>query len=110
MTKMRDMYEENIRLLQESQMVNIVQQFSNFKTIKILEDEAKTRLQRRKNKLLKLEKIKYLSEEHGHAFTNLLCMLFELQIHQVNEIVQFVIDAHHYLSMEYSLSSNRTVS
>ena len=102
--------EENVNLLRERQLVDIVQQFSNVKVIKVLEEEAEARLERRKSRLLRLERLCMLAKEHGHAFSTLLCMLLELQIHRINEIIQFVMDARHYLSMVYSLSSLRNVS
>ena len=106
----RDILEENVSQLQEHRLVDILQLFSKSKVIKVMEQEAECRLQRKKDKLEKLEQLCTLAKEHGYAFTTLLCMLFELQIHRINEIIQFVIDARHYLSMEYSLSSLRNVS
>lgn len=102
--------EQTVNLLQQRQLVNTVQQCSKTKVIKILESEAEARLERRGNRLLRLERLCTLAKEHGHAFSTLLCMLFELQSHRINEIIQFVMDARHYLSMEYSLSSLRIVS
>ena len=109
LTKTRDFLEENINL-QEKNMIDIVQKFSKTKIIKVLEKEAEIRLQRRERKLERLETLCTFSKKYGHAFSTLLCMLFELQIHNINEIVQFVLDARHYLFMEYSLSSVRNVS
>jgi histidyl-tRNA synthetase len=102
--------EEDVNVLQERRLIDIVQQFSKAKVNKVLEEEAKARLQRRANRLLKLEKLYTLAKEHGYAFSTIFCMLLELQIHRINEIIQFVIDARHYLFMEYSLSSVRNVS
>ncbi|XP_058792311.1 HAUS augmin-like complex subunit 3 [Phymastichus coffea] len=108
LTNHRDFLEENVNLLQEQQLVDVVQQLSITKVIKIMEKEAQARLDRRKDKLSRLQRLCTLAREHGYAFSTLLCMLFELQIHRINEIVQFVIDARYYLSMEYSLSSTRS--
>ncbi|XP_003426910.1 uncharacterized protein LOC100679439 [Nasonia vitripennis] len=110
LTKSRDFLEENVNLLQERPLVDLIEQFSKSKIVKVLEEEAESRLQRRRSRLLRLERLCTLAKEHGHAFSTLLCMLFELQIHRINEIVQFVIDARHYLSMEFSLSSTRNDS
>lgn len=110
LTKSRDYLEENVNFLQEKRLMEMIQQFSHSKIVKVLEREAETRLQRRKERLSKLERLCTFAKEHGYAFATLICMLFELQIHRINEIVQFVIDARHYLSKEYSLSLIRNVS
>lgn len=102
--------EESVNVLQEKRLIEMIQQFSQTKIVKVLEKEAETRLQRRKERLIKLERLCMFAKEHGYAFATLLCMLFELQIHRINEIVQFVIDARHYVSKEYSLSVIRNVS
>ncbi|KAL7298272.1 hypothetical protein TKK_0008624 [Trichogramma kaykai] len=110
LTKSRDFLEENVNLLQERQLVDYAHQYAKSKVVKVLTDEAECRLQRRRNKVSKLERLSTLAKDNGHAFSTLLCMLFELQIHRINEIVQFVLDARHYLSMEYTLSSLRNES
>ncbi|XP_011498632.1 PREDICTED: uncharacterized protein LOC105362830 [Ceratosolen solmsi marchali] len=109
-SKSRDILEEDVNILQERQLVDLVQQFAKAKVNKVLEEEAKARLKRRTSRLVKLEKLCTLAKEHGYAFSTIFCMLLELQIHRINEIIQFVMDARHYLSMEYSLSSVRNSS
>lgn len=110
MVKELGILQEKSRILQDRTMVDVVHQHTKGKIVKILEDEAKVRLQRRKKRLENLEELVTLTKERGFAFTTLLCMLMELQIHQINEVVQFVLDSRHFLSQEYGLSSVRTVS
>lgn len=95
--------------MQEVRLVNAVEQYSRARIFKVYEEEAKTRIERKTNRLFRLERLCTFAKEHGHAFSTLLCMLFELQIHRINEIISFVIDARHYLSKEYNLSTSRTV-
>ncbi|XP_014205284.1 uncharacterized protein LOC106637132 [Copidosoma floridanum] len=110
LTKTRDFLEENIYQLQECKLVDTVQKFSRARIVKIYKEEAEARLEKKRNRFLRLERLCTYATEHGHAFSTLLCMLFELQIHRINEIINFVIDARHYLTMEYSLSSMRIES
>ncbi|XP_033297310.1 uncharacterized protein LOC117204218 isoform X2 [Bombus bifarius] len=75
----------------------------------ILKD-AHTRLIRTKNHLEKLRNLRFLAREHGHVHTDLLRMLMEVQFQCLKNVSEFVADAYHYFTTEYSLSSTRCES
>ncbi|XP_012163134.3 HAUS augmin-like complex subunit 3 isoform X1 [Bombus terrestris] len=109
-TRKRDFLEENITLLQERQLTEVVQQFSELQITKILKQDAHTRLIRTKNHLEKLRYLRFLAREHGHVHTDLLRMLMEVQFQCLKNVSEFVADAYHYFTTEYSLSSTRCES
>ncbi|XP_043510099.1 HAUS augmin-like complex subunit 3 isoform X1 [Frieseomelitta varia] len=107
LTRKRDALEEDITLLQEHQLTEVVQQFSQLEITKILKQDAHTRLERAKNHLEELRNLRYLARERGHVRIDLLRMLMEMQFQCLKNVSEFVGDAYHYLITEYSLSSTR---
>ncbi|XP_029040733.2 HAUS augmin-like complex subunit 3 [Osmia bicornis bicornis] len=110
LTRKRDLLEENVSLLQEHQLTEIVQQFAELEITKILKENADTKLEETKLSLERLKNLRYLAREHGHAYTDLLCILMEMQFHRLKNVSEFVADVYHYLKMEYLLSSARCES
>ncbi|CAL7938752.1 unnamed protein product [Xylocopa violacea] len=107
LTKKRDFLEETVSLLQECQLSEVVHTFSELEINKVLEEDARARLERAQQHLEKLKKLLSLVREHGHVHTDLLCMLMGMQWHRLKDIAEFVADARHYLTTEYLLSSTR---
>lgn len=96
--------------MQEHQLTQIVQQFTELEISKVLKEIADTKLEETKLSLEKLKNLRSLAREHGHAYTDLLCILMEMQFHRLKNVSEFVADVYHYLKMEYLLSSARCVS
>lgn len=106
LTGKRDFLDENVGLLRR-QLEVAVRQTIYLEILKILVKNGRAKLERREDRLKKLEHVRKLAREHGHAYSDLLCMLMELQCQSITEIVEFAADARHYLATEYSLSSMR---
>ncbi|PBC28510.1 HAUS augmin-like complex subunit 3 [Apis cerana] len=109
LTKKRDFLEEEI-LLQECQLSEIVQQFSELEITKVLKQDAHIRLEQTKNHLQKLKNLQFFAREHGHVHTDLLRILMEMQFHCLKNVSEFVADVYHYLKTEYLLSFTRCES
>ncbi|XP_017876970.1 HAUS augmin-like complex subunit 3 [Ceratina calcarata] len=103
----RDFLEENVSLLHDRQLTEIVQRFAEFQINKVLREDAISRSKRAKNHLEKLENLRLLVREHGYARVCLLCILMEMEFHRLTDVYEFVSDAFHYLTSEYSLSAAR---
>ena len=110
LTGKRDILEEDIELLRETQLEEYVRQYAKLVITNILINDGHARVERRKNRLEKLDHLRLLAREKGHGHSDLLCMLMQLQLRRLKEIVEFIADARHYLATEYSLSSVRSVS
>ncbi|XP_076391699.1 HAUS augmin-like complex subunit 3 isoform X2 [Megachile rotundata] len=108
--KKRDFLEENVSVLQEHQLTEIVQQFTEQEITKLLKQNADTRLEKTKLQLEKHKNLLCVAREHGHVYTDLLCMLMQMQFHRLKNVSEFIIDAYHYLKTEYKLSSTRIES
>ena len=96
--------------MQERQLTEVVQQFSQLEITKILKRDAHARLERAQNHLEELGNLRFLARERGHVRIDLLRMLMEMQFQCLKNVSEFVADAYHYLITEYSLSSTRCVS
>ncbi|XP_017762755.1 PREDICTED: HAUS augmin-like complex subunit 3 [Eufriesea mexicana] len=107
LTKRRDFLEENVNLLQQNQLTELVQQFSEREITKILRHDMQSRHKEKKNCLEKLKTLLFLVRENGHVSTDLLRILMEIQFSRLRVISEFVADAYHYLATEYSLSTKR---
>ncbi|XP_046435643.1 uncharacterized protein LOC124187455 [Neodiprion fabricii] len=103
----RDYLEEKVRLWRENQVEEAVTHSAEFFITEILVLDARLRYERREHRLSSMLRLRELARERGHAHSDLLCMLMELQFNRVMEAVEFVADARYYLSTEYSLSSVR---
>lgn len=97
-------------MLQECQLAEIVQQFAEFEIAKFQKQDAQRRLEQRKTELAKLKNLQFLAREDGHVHANLLSMLMQMQFQRLKDVSEFVVDAHHYLITEYSMSHTRCVS
>lgn len=110
LTNRRDFLEENVSLLQNHQLVEVVQRFAEFHIDTVLKEDAASRLKRAKHHLEKLENLRSLVREHGYARVCLLCILVEMEFHRLMEVYEFVSDAFHYLTTEYTLFAARCES
>lgn len=110
LTSKRDFLEENEELMGEQQLLELVRQHVRLVLTKMLVDDGRARADRRKKRLEKLQNLRTLARERGHGHSDLLCMLMQLQLRRLREIVDFVADGRHYLETEYRLSSMRCVS
>ncbi|KYM95719.1 PREDICTED: HAUS augmin-like complex subunit 3 [Cyphomyrmex costatus] len=107
LTIKRDILEQNIELLRDQQLPELVVQYAEIETIKILKNDALTRLERRKTRLEKLKNLYSLTGKHGHVYVDLLYLLMEMQFCRLREVTEFIADARHYILTEYKLSSAR---
>ncbi|KAF7380397.1 hypothetical protein HZH68_016262 [Vespula germanica] len=107
LTRRRNFLEENITLLRERQLTEAIEQYVETAIIQVLQQAARARLKRRKIRFGKLKSVLSFTREHGHAHSDLLCILMDMQFHSLKEISEFIGDARHYLATEYSLSSSR---
>ncbi|XP_047367533.1 HAUS augmin-like complex subunit 3 [Vespa velutina] len=107
LTRRRNFLEENITLLRERQLTEVIEQYVETEIIHILRQATRARLKRRKIRFGKLKSLLSFTREHGHAHSDLLCILMDMQFHSLKEISEFIGDARHYLATEYSLSSTR---
>ncbi|KAI4488688.1 hypothetical protein M0802_011396 [Mischocyttarus mexicanus] len=103
----RDFLEENIVLLRERQLPEVVEQYVGTAIIQVLQQSSLVRLTRRRIRFEKLKSLLSFTREHGHAYSDLLCILMDSQFHSLKEISEFIDNARHYLTTEYSLSSSR---
>ncbi|KAK2581031.1 hypothetical protein KPH14_006078 [Odynerus spinipes] len=110
LTRKRNFLEENVMLSRERQLEEVIEKYVESATTEVLQQDARAKLKRRQIRLDKLKSVLALTREHGHAHSDLLCMLINTQYHLLNEIFEFVADARHYLTTEYSLSSMRCES
>lgn len=110
LTRRRNFLEENITLLRERQLTEAIEQYVETAIIQVLQQAARARLKRRKIRFGKLKSVLSFTREHGHAHSDLLCILMDMQFHSLKEISEFIGDARHYLATEYSLSSSRCVN
>lgn len=109
LTRKKLFLEENVSI-QNRQLTEVVQQFTELETIKILKKQAEKQLQRRRAQSEKLENLRTLTREEGHVHADLLCILMEIQFRSLEEIMEFIEGARFYLDAEYSLSLARYVS
>jgi len=105
----RDILEQNIELLRDQQLPEVVVQYAEMETIKILKNDALARVERRKARLEKLKNLHSLAGKHGHVHVDLLYLLMEMQFRRLHEVAEFIADARHYIITEYKLSSARCV-
>lgn len=105
----RDFLEENVRLLRDNRLEEAISQSAEVAITEILALDARLRYERRERRLCSMLRLRELAREHGHAHSDLLCMLMELQFRRIMEAFEFVADARYYLSTEYSLSAARDV-
>lgn len=109
LTSRRDFLEENIALIRNTQLEEVVRQYARLVITQILVNNGHARSARRSTRLKKLENLRTLAREKGHGHADLLCILMQLQLQRLKEIVEFIADGRHYLATEYSLSSVRAV-
>ncbi|XP_018343449.1 PREDICTED: HAUS augmin-like complex subunit 3 [Trachymyrmex septentrionalis] len=107
LTIKRDILEQNIELLRDQQLPEVVVQYAEMETIKILKNDALARVERRKARLEKLKNLYFLAGKHGHVYVDLLYLLMEMQFRRLHEVAEFIADARHYIITEYKLSSAR---
>ncbi|XP_066594535.1 HAUS augmin-like complex subunit 3 isoform X2 [Prorops nasuta] len=110
LTRERDCLEENLMLLQQKQLFEVAEHFADIEMNKLIENNAQASLQRRKLSLEKLNNLLLLTKQHGHATSDLLCILMDMQNQHLHEVAEFIADAVYYLTTEYSLSSHRCES
>ncbi|XP_048509970.1 uncharacterized protein LOC105688924 isoform X2 [Athalia rosae] len=103
----RDFLEENVRLLRENRLEESITQSSELVITEIVLQDAQSRYEQRERRLFDMLRLRELASEHGHAHSDLLCMLMELQYRRLMEALEIVADARHYLATEYLLSSTR---
>lgn len=108
--KRRDFLEEKITLLREGQLTKAIEQYVETEVAQVLKQAARAKLKRRNIRFGQLKYLLSLTREHGHTYSDLLCILMDMQFHTLKEISEFIGDARHYLATEYSLSSSRCVS
>ncbi|XP_015186494.1 PREDICTED: HAUS augmin-like complex subunit 3 isoform X2 [Polistes dominula] len=107
LNRRRDFLEENITLLRERQLPEVIEQYVETAIIQVLQQALLVRLRRRQTRFDKLKSLLSFTREHGHAYSDLLCILMDSQFHSLKEISEFIANARHYLTTEYSLSSSR---
>ncbi|KYQ48562.1 HAUS augmin-like complex subunit 3 [Trachymyrmex zeteki] len=87
LTIKRDILEQNIELLRDQQLPEVVVQYAEMETIKILKNDALARVERRKARLEKLKNLHSLAGKHGHVHVDLLYLLMEMQFRRLHEEV-----------------------
>lgn len=107
LARRRDFLEENITLLRERQLPEVIEQYVENAIIQVLQQTLLVRLRRRQTRFEKLKSLLSFTREHGHVYSDLLCILMDSQYHSLKEISEFIANARHYLTTEYSLSSSR---
>lgn len=106
----RDTLESEVMMLKEQELREAVKELVKMDLTEILVKNARLRVERREGKLEKLQQLQTLVKRKGHAYSDLICLLMELQSVKLHEIFEFVNDVQHYLTTEYSLSAKRRVS
>ncbi|KAK0080835.1 hypothetical protein PV326_007976 [Microctonus aethiopoides] len=107
LTSKRDILEENNRLLMD-RLKESVEHYRNTLITKILVENGEARLHRKKSRQIKLEHLLHLAQDMGHAHSDLLTILMQMQLQKLNEIISFVNDARNFSNTDYELSSKRT--
>ncbi|KAK0181546.1 hypothetical protein PV327_003822 [Microctonus hyperodae] len=107
LTSKRDILEENNRLLMD-RLKESVEHYCNTLITKILVENGEARLHRKQSRQVKLEHLLHLTQDMGHAHSDLLTILMQMQLQKLNEIISFVNDARNFSNTDYELASKRT--
>ncbi|XP_015126523.1 uncharacterized protein LOC107048074 [Diachasma alloeum] len=102
----RDILEET-NLLMDTRLQEAANYYGKFVITRILLENGQARLERRKKRLSKIERLLHFARDMGHAHSDLLSILMQVQLRKLNEIVEFVNDARYHLAAEYSHASKR---
>ncbi|XP_011311197.1 uncharacterized protein [Fopius arisanus] len=102
----RDILEET-NLLMETRLQEAANYYGKFVITKILLENGQARLERRKKRLSRMERLLHFARDMGHAHSDLLAILMQVQLRKLNEIVEFVNDIRYHIAAEYIHASKR---
>ncbi|XP_063982492.1 uncharacterized protein LOC135165289 [Diachasmimorpha longicaudata] len=102
----RDILEETNSLM-DIRLQEAAIYYGKFVITKILLENGQARLERKKRRLSKIDKLLHFARDMGHAHSDLLAILMQVQLRKLKEIIEFVNDARYHLAAEYSHASKR---